>query len=74
LCGYFTRELLDGRYLIEEDFKIGGEVLRVHKSDVVPYPSNPHAHCVGGKEGFVGCRYNLEMASYFDNESLLVVD
>ena len=32
---------LDGRYILEEDFRVDGEVWRVHKNDVDPYPSSP---------------------------------
>lgn len=49
----------DGYYILEEDFKIKGEVWRVHKNDADPYPSNPHAHCIGGTQRFVGCTLHL---------------
>jgi hypothetical protein len=52
-------QLPDGRYVLEEDFKVSGEVWRVHKSDADPYPSNPHAHCIGGAGRFIGCKLHL---------------
>lgn len=55
----------DGRYLLEEDFKVSGEVWRVHKSDADPYPSNPHAHCVGGKDRYIGCTLHLGTGELF---------
>ena len=42
-------EYPDGTCLLQEDYRVGGEVWRVHKSDVDPLPSNPHAHCISGK-------------------------
>ena len=35
-----------GRLFIEKDYKVGGEIWRVHKGDADPFPSRPHAHCV----------------------------
>jgi len=39
----------DGLMFLEEDAPIKGEVWRLHNNDADPRPSNPHAHCVGGK-------------------------
>lgn len=55
----------DGRYILEEDYRVSGEVWRVHKSDADPYPSNPHAHCVGGAKRFIGCTLHLGTAELF---------
>lgn len=55
----------DGRYILEEDYRVAGEVWRVHKSDADPYPSNPHAHCVGGSNRFIGCTSHLGTAELF---------
>jgi hypothetical protein len=42
-----------GLVLVQEDYRVGGEVWRVHKCDPDPFPSRPHAHCVSGKlEGY----------------------
>jgi hypothetical protein len=56
---------LDGKHILEEDFKVDGEIWRVHKSDADPYPSNPHAHCIGGKARFVGCTLHLGTAQLY---------
>lgn len=56
----------DGRHILEEDYRVSGEVWRVHKSDADPYPSNPHAHCVGGSQRFVGRTLHLGTAELFD--------
>lgn len=48
-----------GKETIVKDFKIGGEIWRVHKSDPDPYPSNPHAHCVDGSAWLKGCKLHL---------------
>lgn len=55
----------DGLYILEEDYRVAGEVWRVHKSDADPYPSNPHAHCVGGADRFSGCTLHLGTAELF---------
>lgn len=39
----------DGRCLIQKDYRVDGEVWQVHLTDADPYPSCPHAHCVGGR-------------------------
>lgn len=58
-------QLPDGQYLLEEDFKVSGEVWRVHKSDADPFRSNPHAHCVGGAKRFIGCKLHLGTGELF---------
>lgn len=55
----------DGRYILEEDFKVSGDVWRVHKSDADPFPSSPHAHLIGGTKRFVGCTLHLGTAELF---------
>jgi hypothetical protein len=56
---------LDGRFIIEDDFRVAGEIWRVHKSDADPYPSNPHAHCVDGAKRFIGCTLHLGTRELF---------
>lgn len=56
----------DGRYILEEDYRISGEVWRVHKGDADPYPSSPHAHCVGGSKRFIGYTLHLGSAELFN--------
>jgi hypothetical protein len=55
----------DGKYILEEDFKVAGEVWRVHLNDADPFPSIPHAHCIGGAKRFVGCTLHLGTAELF---------
>jgi hypothetical protein len=59
----------DGRYILEEDYRVAGEVWRVHKSDADPYPSSPHAHCVGGAKRFVGRTLHLGTAELFNKRT-----
>ena len=64
-------QMLDGRHILEEDFKVSGEIWRVHKNDADPYPSNPHAHCIGGAKRFIGSTLHLGTAELFrDRKSL----
>lgn len=55
----------EDRWLVEKDYKVNGEVWRVHKFDADPFPSNPHAHCVGGRDRFVGLKMHLGNAELF---------
>lgn len=55
----------DGYHLVEKDYRVNGEVWRVHKTDADPYPSNPHAHCVGGAPRFVGLTLHLGTAELY---------
>ena len=64
-------QLPDGRYILEEDYRGKGEVWRVHKRDADPYPSNPHAHCVGGAKRFVGCTLHLGTAELYNGRKPL---
>lgn len=52
-------------YIVEKDYRIKGEVWRVHKSDADPYPSSPHAHCIAGAKRFVGCTLHLGTAELY---------
>lgn len=61
----------DGRYLVEKDFKVSGEVWRVHKNDADPFPSVPHAHCIGGKDRFIGCTLHLGTGEVFKGRKSL---
>lgn len=55
----------DGKWIIEEDFRVDGEIWRVHKNDADPFPSNPHAHCVGGAKRFIGLTLHLGTGELF---------
>lgn len=59
-------QLPDGRHILEEDFKVKGEIWRVHKSDPDPLPSKPHAHCIDGSDRFKGCKLHLGTGHLFD--------
>jgi hypothetical protein len=59
-------ENADGRFLIQKDYKVAGEVWQVHKGDADPFPSCPHAHCVGGKQRFIGLKLHLGSRELFD--------
>ena len=61
----------EGLFILEEDFSVDGEVWRVHKYDADPFPSNPHAHCVGGTRRFVGCKLHLGTAELYDGRQPL---
>jgi hypothetical protein len=47
----------DGRVFITRDYRVKGGVWRVHKGDADPFPSNPHAHCIGGR--YAGLKLHL---------------
>ncbi|SRR5258705_7871236 len=55
----------DGYFLMQKDYRVKGEVWRVHKGDADPYPSSPHAHCVGGADRFVGLKLHLGTAELY---------
>jgi hypothetical protein len=57
--GLIERVTPDGYYVMEKDYRVRGEVWRVHKADADPFPSNPHAHCVGGADRFIGLKLHL---------------
>jgi hypothetical protein len=48
-CGVALWEMANGLVWLEEDYRVAGEVWRVHLSDPDPLPSDPHAHCIDGK-------------------------
>ena len=64
--GLIEMVVADGRYIIEEDYRVKGEVWRVHLTDADPFPSKPHAHCVGGAKRFVGLTLHLGTRELFD--------
>ncbi|MBD8876193.1 hypothetical protein [Roseibium polysiphoniae] len=53
------------RRLFEKDYRVGGEIWRVHKFDADPFLSNPHAHCIDGSKRFVGLKMHLGNAELF---------
>lgn len=59
-------EFADGRVLVQKDYRVGGEVWQVHKADPDPFPSRPHAHCVGGRRSLVGTKLHLGTRQLFD--------
>lgn len=64
-------QTLDGRYVLEEDYRVAGEVWRVHKNDPDPHPSLPHAHCVAGADRFVGCKLHLGTGQLYKGRNAL---
>ena len=68
-CRWTDRE---GCGIIEKDYRVGGDVWRVNKNDADPYPSRPHAHCIAGKQRFVGCKLHLGTRQLFtgDNKAM----
>jgi len=69
--GVMEMVLANGMGILEEDYRVKGEVWRVHKGDADPYPSNPHAHCVGGAKRFVGLTLHLGTAELYDGRKAL---
>lgn len=61
----------DGCSIIQKDYRVKGEVWRVHKGDADPLPSKPHAHCVGGSNRFVGLTLHLGTAELYDGRKPL---
>jgi hypothetical protein len=45
------------------------KIWRVNKSDPDPFPSNPHAHCIGGSGRFVGCKLHLGTGELYDSSN-----
>jgi hypothetical protein len=66
VCFWTDRE---GLAILEEDYRIAGEVWRVHKNDPDPLPSRPHAHCIGGSGRFVGCKLHLGTRRLFTSKN-----
>jgi hypothetical protein len=58
-------QMLNGLFVLEEDYRVKGEVWRVHKADADPYPSRPHAHCIDGADRFIGCKLHLGSAELY---------
>lgn len=69
--GFSAWQSLDGRFISESDAKVSGEVWRVHLSDADPFPSRPHAHCVGGSKRYIGCKLHLGTAELFKGRESL---
>ena len=55
------------RYILEEDYKVSGDIWRVHLNDADPFPSKPHAHCIGGTKRFIGKKLHLGTGQLYDN-------
>jgi hypothetical protein len=58
-----------GLYWLEKDYRVGGEVWSVHKNDPDPYPSRPHANCIGGRQRFIGCKLHLGTRQLFSSSN-----
>lgn len=69
--GVMEMVLANGWGILEEDYRVKGEVWRVHKGDADPYPSQPHAHCVGGAKRFVGLTLHLGTGELYDGRKAL---
>src|ERR1700688_2342387 len=48
-----------------DDYRVAGDVWRVHKADPDPFPSRPHAHCIDGAKTLVGCKLHLGTAQLY---------
>lgn len=57
------------KYILEEDFKVSGDIWRVHLNDADPYPSRPHAHCIAGCQRFIGTKLHLGTGQLFDRKN-----
>ncbi|WP_081377068.1 hypothetical protein [Rhizobium etli] len=55
----------EGRLSIQKDYKVDGFVWQVHKTDADPFPSRPHAHCVGGPSRYIGTKLHLGSRELF---------
>lgn len=64
-------QLKNGSFILEEDYRVDGEIWRVHKNDPDPFPSKPHAHCIGGTKRFVGCKLHLGSAQLYKDSMAL---
>jgi hypothetical protein len=62
---------VDDHWIVEDDYRVAGEVWRVHKGDADPFPSRPHAHCVGGAKRFIGCKLHLGTAQLYSGSEPL---
>lgn len=61
----------NGNHILEQDYRVNGEVWRVHKSDADPYPSKPHAHCIAGAKRFIGCTLHLGTGILYEKRTSL---
>jgi hypothetical protein len=69
--GHSAWKTLDGLFISESvDCKVSGEIWRIYKNDPDPFPSNPHAHCIGG-ERYIGCKLHLGTGELFRNSQSL---
>src|SRR5579871_2436935 len=59
----------EGGLFLEEDYRVDGEVWRVHKNDCDPFPSKPHAHCINGR--FAGCKLHLGTGQRYNGHQAL---
>lgn len=55
-----------GFVTVQKDYRVNGEVWQVHKSDADPFPSRPHAHCVSGRDRYVGLKLHLGTRQLWD--------
>lgn len=68
-CGQCTWTDDRGFLHLVEDYRVGGEVWRVYKTDPDPYPSRPHAHCIGGNRRLIGCKLHLGTRQLFTSNN-----
>ena len=68
-CGVCLWTNAAGLLHLEEDYRVAGEVWRVHRNDPDPLPSNPHAHCIGGSSRFIGCKLHLGTRQLFTSKN-----
>jgi hypothetical protein len=73
-CGTSVWMDASGLYWLEKDYRVGGEVWRVHKNDPDPYPSRPHAHCIGVGRGSWGANCTSAHDSSFPASMILSTD
>src|ERR1039458_8601838 len=59
----------EGFGMVQKDYRLGGDVWRVHKNDPDPFPSRPHAHLISGKERFIGCKLHLGTRQLFTGKN-----
>lgn len=65
-------ETSDGRSFVQKDYRVGGEVWRVHKHDADPFPSIPHI-ALTDPTGSSAAHYIWAPVSYFVSASRLGV-
>lgn len=59
----------DGYSYIEKDYRVDGEIWRVHKNDPDPNPSRPHAHCIEGAGRYIGCKLHLGTGELYSQKN-----